>query len=79
MLALNEISAVLACSKAAASQIRGGSYPAQDGRLAGQYAALVAVVAAAEARGRESAVGRICYDCPRDDCAGCRVAEISDA
>lgn len=77
MLTLNEISAVLGCSKPAASQLRSGVYPAADGRLAGQYAALVSVVDAAEARGLSGGALRICYECPREDCAGCRVAELT--
>ncbi len=77
MLALSEIAAVLGVAKPTASMLRSQSYGRPESPLHGQYAALLAVTEAAEARGREAAAGNICYGCPREDCAGCRVAEIA--
>ncbi len=76
-LALTEIAAVLGVSKPAASMLRAGKYDRPDSPLHAQFAALLAVSEAAEARGREAAAGNICYECPREACAGCRVAEIA--
>lgn len=78
MLALSEICAVLGVSKPAASMLRAGKYARPESPLLAQYAALVRVVDAAEARGRGAAAGNVCFACPRDDCTGCRMAELSE-
>ncbi|HWO99744.1 MAG TPA: hypothetical protein VNL74_03870 [Methylococcus sp.] len=76
---LSDIAAVLGCSKPAASLLRSGKYDKGGERaedLKPRYEALLRIVAEAEARGRTNAAGSICLDCPREDCSGCRVAEI---
>lgn len=72
---LADIAVILGCSKPTASQIRSGKYPTDNTTLPERYARLVAVVDAAR---REAALDpqAICRACPRDDCTGCRVAEI---
>ena len=72
---LEDIAVILGCSKPTASQIRSGKYPTENTSLTERYARLVAVV---EAVRREAALDAeaICRACPREDCTGCRVAEM---
>ena len=72
---LEDIAVILGCSKPTASQIRSGKYPTDNITLPERYARLVAVVEAAR---RAAALDpeAICRACPREDCTGCRVAEI---
>lgn len=72
---LEDIAVILGCSKPTASQLRSGKYPTDNTTLKERYARLVAVVDAAR---REAALDpeAICRACPREDCTGCRVAEI---
>lgn len=75
-LTLEEIAAVLGTAKSTASRLRAGRYE-HSGELVARYAALTALVdrrmrAAAGAQ----APGALCRACPRDDCTGCRVAEL---
>lgn len=77
MLTLDQLTAVLGCSKAAASMVRAGKYPAKDGRLSGQYEALVKLVDEVRIGTYAQRCESICMECPRDDCHGCRVAELS--
>lgn len=74
-MTLEDIAVILGCSKPTASQIRSGKYPTENTSLTERYARLVAVVEAAR---REAALDpqAICRACPREDCTGCRVAEI---
>jgi hypothetical protein len=73
---LVEIMAVLGCAKATASRLRAGDYSAAS-ELAQRYAALAAL---AQRLGRErqgaDGPGAICRACPREDCSGCRIAEL---
>jgi hypothetical protein len=77
MLKLAEIAAVLGCSVQAASFLRRGVYErvAKESDLPARYAMLMRLIE--EARAQVS-LERICMDCPREDCTGCRVAEITD-
>lgn len=72
---LEDIQAVLGVSKAAASMIRAGRYDRPGSELPARYEALVALVQRARQEAQADA-GSICYGCPREDCAGCRVAEL---
>lgn len=74
-MTLDDIAVILGCSKPTASQIRSGTYPTDNTTLKTRYARLVAVVD--EAR-RAAALDpqAICRACPREDCTGCRVAEM---
>lgn len=72
---LADIAHVLGCSAPTASLLRNGRYGevAKDSALPERYAALVRLVE--EAR-RAAAPEALCRDCPREDCTGCRVAEL---
>lgn len=74
-MTLEDIAVILGCSKPTASQIRSGKYPTENTTLIERYARLVAVVEAAR---RAAALDpqAICRSCPREDCTGCRVAEM---
>lgn len=76
-LTLNEISAVLGVSKPTASALKNGKYPAQE--TVARYQALLNVVEriASEKSGATNH-DSICAACPRDDCTGCRLAELID-
>jgi len=75
-LSLSDIGAVLGCSKAVASRLRNGRYERPGSELIERYQALVAVVDKA-ATGREKAsLTDLCFTCPRQDCSGCRAAEL---
>lgn len=73
-VSLSEAAAVLGCDKSTVSRLRAGSYDKKSD-LPARYAALMALI---ERVRRESVVDihAICNACPREDCAGCRVAEI---
>lgn len=72
---LAQIALVLDCSVQAASYLKRGRYHevARESELPGRYAALMALMDAAR---REISLERICIECPRDECTGCRVAEL---
>jgi hypothetical protein len=72
-LRLTEIMAVLDCAKTTASRLRAGSY-GHGGELAARYQALLAV--SARLAGEQVGPGAICRACPREDCSGCRIAEL---
>ena len=74
-LKLSDIQAVLGVSKTAASMIRAGRYDRPGSELPARYEALVALVQRARQEAQADA-GSICYGCPREDCTGCRVAEL---
>ncbi len=75
-LTLIDITGVLGCSRATASLVRAGKYPAQDGKVQGQYAALQALLTSVRIGTEAERCESLCLACPRDDCTGCRVAEI---
>lgn len=73
---LDDLAAALGCSRAAASMVRGGKYERPGSDLPTRYAALVRLIEAERAAAAEAAAGRLCYACPREDCTGCRVADV---
>lgn len=75
-LKLADIQAVLGVSKAAASMIRAGRYDRPGSELPARYEALVALVRRVRQQALDDGAQRICYGCPREDCTGCRVAEL---
>lgn len=72
---LAEIAEVLGCSVQAASYLKRGRYHevARKSELPERYALLMRLMNDAREAMR---VERICIECPRDDCTGCRVAEL---
>ncbi|MEW5885870.1 MAG: hypothetical protein AB1735_04105 [Pseudomonadota bacterium] len=77
-LPLADIAAVLGCSKAVASRLRAGKYELErpSSELIERHQALLALVQRTAQAQRLQSLGALCFDCPRDDCAGCRVAEL---
>ena len=76
MLTLSEICAVLGISKPAASALKNGKYPAPE--TVQRYQALLAVVGRVANEHREVDLSKICATCSREDCAGCRIAQLVD-
>jgi hypothetical protein len=74
-LKLADIQAVLGVSKTAASMIRAGRYDRPGSELPARYEALIQLVRRVRQEAGADA-SSICYGCPREDCAGCRVAEL---
>lgn len=74
---LAEIALILGCSPAAVSLIKNGRYGevARESYLPARYAALERLIE--RVRGQVS-IERVCYECPRQDCTGCRVAEMTE-
>lgn len=66
-----EAARILGCSDAAVGRIRAGSYP--EGELVQRYELLVSVVRRARERADAQA---FCASCPREECGGCRIAEL---
>ena len=75
-LSLSDIGAVLGCSKAAASRLRSGKYERPGSELIQRYQALEAVVKKAETGTEKASLTDLCFECPRQDCSGCRAAEL---
>lgn len=75
MLTLNEISTILGCSKPAASMVRNNRYDRPGSDLPERYRALIMVIERAAGAARAD---DLCLACPREDCSGCRVADISE-
>lgn len=73
-LKLSDIQAVLGCDKSTASRLARGCYERPNSDLPGRYAALVAVVDAVRRQSLDPEA--ICMACPREDCTGCRLAEM---
>ncbi len=73
-VSLSEAAAVLGVDKSTVSRVRAGKYDKKSD-LPARYEALLALV---ERVRREAAldVHSICKACPREDCTGCRVAEL---
>jgi hypothetical protein len=67
-----EAARILGVSDAAVGRIRGGNYP--EGELPERYRLLVQIVERAASRADASVW---CSACPREDCTGCRIAEVS--
>lgn len=77
-LSLNDIGAVLGCSKAVASRLRAGKYERPGSELIQQYQALGSVVKKVAAGREKASLSALCFECPRQDCSGCRAAELMD-
>jgi len=77
-LTLADIAAVLGCSKAAASLLRAGKYDRPGSDLPARYTALVRVAGRPSESNRAAMLRQVCMECERQDCAGCRIAEIVD-
>ena len=75
-LKLADIQAVLGVSKAAASMIRAGRYDRPGSELPQRYEALVRLVERVRQEAATLDAAQVCYRCPREDCTGCRVAEL---
>lgn len=75
---LHEVAAILGCSKPAASLLRNGKYDRDSSELPARYALLKTVLERGIAERSTLNADQICYACPRQDCSGCRVAEIKD-
>lgn len=73
MLTLDEISAVLGCSKTTASRLKNKKYDRTQSELELRYQALVQVAARSD---RTEVLHQLCVECPREDCTGCRLAEL---
>jgi len=69
---LQDIADVLGCSKSTASRVARGIYD-KESDLPVRYAALMRLIDETRA---QVAPERICQSCPREDCTGCRVAEL---
>lgn len=68
-----EAARILGVSDAAVGRIRAGSYPSGD--VVARYELLVAVLERAASSADAQAY---CRTCPREDCAGCRIAELDE-
>lgn len=75
-LTLSDIGAVLGCSKAVASRLRSGKYERPGSELIQRYEALEAVVKMAATGKEKASLTDLCFECPRQDCSGCRAAEL---
>jgi len=83
-VSLSEAAAVLGVDKSTVSRIRSGTYDRPGSALPQQYAALVRLVerklAAHAPSLREvpqaELAAELCRRCPREECAGCRAAEV---
>jgi len=73
-LGLNNIALILGCKKPTASLLKRGLYHtvAKDTALPERYQRLADVVGQAQPFDPSA----LCHTCPRQDCTGCRVAEI---
>lgn len=72
-----EIAAVLGCSVSAVSMLRAGAYDRPSSDLPVRYAALMRLVARNARRTTEDVLREVCLACPRESCAGCRIAELA--
>lgn len=75
-LTLADIGAVLGCSKAVASRLRSGKYERPGSELIERYQALEEVVKKAATGKEKASLTDLCFECPRQDCSGCRAAEL---
>ena len=74
-MTLDDIAVILACSKPAASMLRAGKYERDGGMLLkARYERLMQIYEQARVG---SSIDGLCYECPRQDCAGCRIAELT--
>lgn len=72
-----EIAEVLGCSVSAVSMLRAGTYQRPSSDLPERYAALMRLVARNAGSTTEEVLRAVCLACPRESCAGCRIAEIA--
>lgn len=72
------VMAVLGCSKSTASKLMNGRYGCKDTDLPQRYEALVALVAGVRSQAQALRADALCLSCPREDCSGCRVADLHD-
>ncbi|MEO1766765.1 hypothetical protein [Thiobacter aerophilum] len=73
---LEDVALVLGCSKAAASMVKNGKYDRPGSDLPERYAALVRLVDAVRGADRDAVLRQVCMECERQDCTGCRLADI---
>lgn len=57
--------------------LRSGSYDRPNSDLPARWRALEALLAEARAGSVAEVLRRVCLECPRESCAGCRIAEIT--
>lgn len=77
MLTLDEICAILGCSKTIASRLRNGKYQYGQSELMARYQALAQVAARERSSiDRDEVMDQLCVECPREDCTGCRLIEL---
>ncbi|MDD3553241.1 MAG: hypothetical protein PHC35_01785 [Deltaproteobacteria bacterium] len=72
---LNDIVVILGCDKGTASKLRSGNYDRPTSDLLKRYHALVSLIEQ-ERMDAKGDVDAICHKCDRNDCTGCRLAEI---
>jgi len=76
-MTLAQIAEVLGCSRTVASRLRAAQYDRPGSDLPARYAVLMTVATEAQAAPDLAACAHvICVACPREDCTGCRVADI---
>lgn len=74
-MTLDDIAVILGCSKPAASMLRSGKYEREGGmQLKARYERLVQMYEQARVG---SSIDGLCFQCPRQDCTGCRIAELN--
>lgn len=72
---LKHLADVLGVSKSVASRLRSGEYQ-KNPDLTRRYAALCALLTQSFGSNHVLNPAEICNACPRESCAGCRIAEI---
>lgn len=72
------VMAVLGCSKGTASKLMNGRYDCKTTDLPQRYEALVKLVASVRTQAQAQRADELCLSCPREDCSGCRVADLHD-
>lgn len=75
MMKLSSIAEILGCDKGTASKLRSGTYNRPTSDLLKRYVALEKLVEL-ERREAKGDYDAVCNACPREDCTGCRLAEI---
>lgn len=72
---LKYLADVLGVSKSVASRLRSGQYE-KNPELTRRYGALCALLNHTHGSDHILSPAEICNNCPRESCAGCRIAEI---
>ncbi len=75
---LQEVAVILGCSKPAASLLKNGQYDRKTSDLPARYEQLSKTVTRMVAERSSRDIDLFCYSCPRQDCTGCRIAELKD-